>query len=334
MRLLPRRDPLRFHNHRPRYGRLHGCEFSKQMQVWPESAQGHSLPVARRRAGREVRSSPIADLIPTPWLIRPAKTPVGHFNQRPTFADVNRLIVLYDCPSWLPALLEWWAQGICHDWMADQYRLTTSQTAERLSEVVEALAVLERNLDDPTIRKLLEIAKLPNQIRLPKHTLRDVSERAEITQSSSILIGKDGKTKRGHGKPSVPDVFDAKTLCAARILELWRFLNKREPGIRSSNAAAAAQAYWLACGGISKGVGNPLNGWKHHFKIAKDQAGSIGLKLTSMGKAPNVRARQARPASSSPYRRYMTAAAPKLRQSQNWTPIRGQFWTPIDSHKV
>jgi hypothetical protein len=30
---------------------------------------GHSLPVARRRAGREVRSGPKADLIPTPWLM-------------------------------------------------------------------------------------------------------------------------------------------------------------------------------------------------------------------------------------------------------------------------
>jgi hypothetical protein len=35
----------------------------------PESVVGHSLPVARRRAGREVRSGPKADLIPTPWLM-------------------------------------------------------------------------------------------------------------------------------------------------------------------------------------------------------------------------------------------------------------------------
>jgi hypothetical protein len=33
------------------------------------SQMGHSLPVARRRAGREVRSGPKADLIPTPWLM-------------------------------------------------------------------------------------------------------------------------------------------------------------------------------------------------------------------------------------------------------------------------
>jgi hypothetical protein len=35
----------------------------------PTSGMGHSLPAARRRAGREVRSGPKADLIPTPWLM-------------------------------------------------------------------------------------------------------------------------------------------------------------------------------------------------------------------------------------------------------------------------
>jgi hypothetical protein len=207
-----------------------------------------------------------------------ADAPVGNPHQRPTFADVAKLIVPHNCPPWLPAFLEWWAQGIRHDRLVDGYRPTTSQTVERLSEVVEALRVLERNLSDPNIRNLLEIARLPNQIKLPIATLKDLIDRAEISLSSPNLIGKDGKTKRGHGKPSVRDVFDEKTLLAARILELCRFLNKFEPGVTSKSAAAAAQAYWLATGGTSKGAGNPLNGWKHHFKIAKDQAGSIGLK--------------------------------------------------------
>jgi hypothetical protein len=39
------------------------------LDSWRLSAVGHSLPAARRRVGREVRSSPIADLIPTPWLM-------------------------------------------------------------------------------------------------------------------------------------------------------------------------------------------------------------------------------------------------------------------------
>jgi hypothetical protein len=204
--------------------------------------------------------------------------PFGNPLQPPTFAEVAKLIVPHNCPPWLPALLEWWAQGIRHDILVDQYRLTTSQTVEELSRVMEASAVLERSLSNPNIWNLLEIARFPNQIQLSVATLRDLNYRAETTLSSSVLVGKDGKTKRGHGKPSVPNVFEAKTLVAARILELGRFLNKFEPGITSKNAAAAAQSYWLASGGTSKSFGNPLNGWKHHFRIAKDEAESIGLK--------------------------------------------------------
>jgi hypothetical protein len=202
----------------------------------------------------------------------------GRPSERATFADVARMIAPSNMPPWLPAHLEWWAQGIRHDRMVDQYRPTTSQTVERLSETVEALRVLERILSDPNIRNLLESAGMPNKIKLPIATLKDLADRAGTTLSSPILTGKGGKTKRGRGKPTVPDVFDTKTLCAARILELERFLNKFEPGIKSASAAAAAQAYWLASGGASKSFGNPLNGWKHHFKAAKDNAGSIGLK--------------------------------------------------------
>jgi hypothetical protein len=204
--------------------------------------------------------------------------PVGNSFQRPTFADVAKLIAPHNCQPWLPALLEWWSQGIRHDIAVDEYRLTTAETVEELAAVKEALAVLERNLSDPSIRNLLEIARLPNQIQLPIATLRDLKHRVEITLSSSVVVGKDGKTKRGHAKPSVPNVFGAKALVAARVLELGRFLNKFEPGTTSKEAAAAAQAYWLASGGPSNSFGDPLNGWKHHFKIAKDHAGSIGLK--------------------------------------------------------
>ena len=144
----------------------------------------------------------------------------GRLSQPATFADVARMIAPFNMPPWLPAHLEWWAQGIRYDRIVDQYRPTTSKTVERLSEVAEAARVLEQNLSDSKIRNLLEFARMPNKIKLPIATLKDLADRAETTLSSPILTGKDGKTKRGHGKPAVPDVFDAKTLCAARILEL------------------------------------------------------------------------------------------------------------------
>ena len=198
--------------------------------------------------------------------------------QRATFADVARMIVPSNTPPWLPAHLEWWAQGIWHDILGDRCRPSKLQTVERLSGVEEAVAVLRRELEDPSIRNMLITAKTAKRIGISIVDLKDLSERAAMVRSSPSLIGNTGKTKRGKGKPDVPDVFSAKTLCAARILELGRFLNKFEPGVKSTNAAEAAQAYWLASGGTSKSFGNPLNGWKHHFKLAKDNAGAIGLK--------------------------------------------------------
>jgi hypothetical protein len=196
----------------------------------------------------------------------------------PNFADIARMVTGSEPPRWLPAHLEWWAQGIRHDILVDQYRPSKLQTAERLLGIEKAVAVLRRELEEPSIRNLLMTAKMTKRIGISISDLKDLSERAAIVRSSPPLIGKTGKTKRGQGKPDVPDVFSAKTLCAARVLELGRFLNRFEPGVKSINAAAIAQAYWLASGGTSKSSGNPLNGWKHHFKLAKDNAGSIGLK--------------------------------------------------------
>jgi hypothetical protein len=162
--------------------------------------------------------------------------------------------------------------------LVDKYWLSKRQTAKRLSDVEEAVAVLRRELEEPSIRNLLMTTKMTARIDVSMSDLKDLSERAALVRSSPLLTGRTGKTKRGKGKPDVPDVFSAKTLCAARILELGRFLNKFEPGVKSINAAAVAQAYWLACGGSSDSFGKPLNGWKHHFKLAKDYAGAPGLK--------------------------------------------------------
>ena len=108
---------------------------------------------------------------------------------------------------------------------------------ERSLGAEQAIALLRRELEDPSIRNLLQAARSSRQIGVTITALKDLSDRVEIVQSSSELAGKRGKTKRGRGKPNVPDIFSAKALCAARIFEAWRFINKREPGIGSLRAA-------------------------------------------------------------------------------------------------
>jgi hypothetical protein len=217
-------------------------------------------------------------------------------NRRPThnFEDVARMVAGPNAPRWLPAHLEWWSQGIRHDNLVDDYRPSKLQTVERLSGVQQAIATLRRELENPSIRNLLDAAGY-GRITIDITNLKSLSGRAETARSSPELVEKSGKTKRGPGKPDVPDVFTAKALCAARIVEAWRFFHKRDPGLGNLKAAEAAQAFWLASGGTSNGYGDPLNGWYDHFKIVRDNEMSPGLKGLIWRRDINQSARNGKP---------------------------------------
>jgi hypothetical protein len=78
---------------------------------------------------------------------------------------------------------------------------------------------------------------------------------------------------------------------AKLILEAWSFIHGPEPAPKNQRAAAAAELYWnVATGHIrieptkaalerivgqeAKSWGERLNGWRHHFKQAKEPAAS------------------------------------------------------------
>jgi hypothetical protein len=166
----------------------------------------------------------------------------------PTFADVAGLIAPHNTPDWLTPYLEWWAQGLRHDRLADQHRPTTAETRDRLQAFEQAAVLIQRELNSPAIRKILETAKSARRLRVSQFDLRDLSERADRARTSPLLVGATGGTKRGRSKPKVPDLFEAKTLCAARVVELWRHFHGIEPGRRNLKAAAVAEAYWRATG--------------------------------------------------------------------------------------
>jgi hypothetical protein len=202
----------------------------------------------------------------------------AHNSPLPNFADVAKLIVPNGGPIWLPAHLEWWAQGVRHERMVDELRPSTLESRDRLADVVAAAKLIERELSSPAIRSLLSIANSSSRISVSSWNMRELASRAETASLSTLLTSADGKTKRGRSKPKIPDLFDARTLCASRILEMWRFFRKNVPALGDLEAAAAAQAYWLACGGQSNGWGNPLNGWFDYFKAVQESSGSPGLK--------------------------------------------------------
>ena len=157
---------------------------------------------------------------------------------------------------------------------------STDQLKQKLgkdSGLKNKLDGIYKMLNDPAFRTPLEDAKPSSRIRIKNYDLKDLAERAEIALSSPLFTGKNGKTKAGRGLPKVPDLFEAKVLCAARVVELWLHFYKVEPGLGNRNAAEVAEAYWRISGGRSTSFGDPLNGWFDHFKTVRVNSENRGL---------------------------------------------------------
>jgi hypothetical protein len=199
---------------------------------------------------------------------------------RLTFDEIAKLIAPENTPLWLSGHLEWLAQAVRHDRLFDDFKPTKAETLRRLNAIQEAASLLRREINDPVIRNLLEEARRSTRFAISGWALSDLEDRASIAAASPLLTTSPGKAKRGRGKSKVPNVFDAKTLCAARILDLWEYFRGGKPGLSNRRCSEATQAYWLACGGASDGFGDPLNGWYDYFRIVRDneQAASL-IKL-------------------------------------------------------
>src|SRR6202011_3295242 len=121
----------------------------------------------------------------------------------------------------------------------------------------DSLLLAGRQLNDRATREFLEIAgQLENTVALVK-PLQDVAGGANL--AAAALLTDDGKTKVGPGGATPPGALSTKTYCAALIAETWVYFHNCAPAPRSRDAAAAADAYWRACGGKRRGWGkDPL----------------------------------------------------------------------------
>lgn len=70
----------------------------------------------------------------------------------PNFADIAKLIAPNGAPRWLPAHLEWWAQGVRCDRLFDECQPTKDQARERLRKIAAAARLIECELSSPGIR--------------------------------------------------------------------------------------------------------------------------------------------------------------------------------------
>jgi hypothetical protein len=206
-----------------------------------------------------------------------------------SFADVARKITGGDAPAWLVDTLKNWAPCLAIDRGVAFRQPGRSEMKKKLQGVGSAAELIVSALHDGATRGFLDAATpggIPYRGQID-HMLRDLVRRAEDGIES--LSTADGKTKAGRNKAVPPGSFHPKTLCAALILEAWTFVHEVEPAPKNQEAAAAADLFWNASMedlGIepakeriektvtkeAKSWGERLNGWRHHFKQAKEPA--------------------------------------------------------------
>jgi hypothetical protein len=88
--------------------------------------------------------------------------------------------------------------------------------------------------------------------------------------SSSSLTNETGKSKSGRGRALPLKAASPRAFCAAIVLEAWAHVHGgKYPAASSPKLAAAAEKYWLACGGTTDGWGdNRLEAWRPYFEKA------------------------------------------------------------------
>jgi hypothetical protein len=185
------------------------------------------------------------------------------------------LIAPTNAPPWLATLLRDWVPTLMLDRAVHNAQPTKAKMREQLTQIADAAAILQRALRDSPTKEFLE---LEGSVRIENiggldHTLRVIGERATVAAASPRISATSTMAKRGSGKALPANAFSPKTLCAVIISEVWKYLRGAYPAPRNVKAAAAAEAFWLASGGITRSWGSdPLSSWNYHFKKARSPA--------------------------------------------------------------
>jgi hypothetical protein len=132
--------------------------------------------------------------------------------------------------------------------------------------------LLQRELQDLAITDFLQtddLGPIPNLASLVV-AQKDIQRRAQSAFASPSLSTKSGKTKAGAGPALPPNASSPAAYCAAVILETWAYFHGgKYPAASNHELAAAADAYWRACGGVRLGWGETrLTGWRPDFAEA------------------------------------------------------------------
>jgi hypothetical protein len=206
------------------------------------------------------------------WLFRPLSVT----GSKTTFEDVARILASpKPPPPWLARHLEWWAARLKADRLFDSIKPLKGTQNNELLRLEELTLQILRSLGLFRSWEYLNIPPLlgTNDVAQLEQRLRDLAENVASVKR---------RTKPGERSAGRPTLL-AKTRCATRIAETWKFLHHEYPAPRNQQAAEAAQAYWVASGGSLSGWGdNSLGAWRYHFQKAMGQECPVGAKLRAI----------------------------------------------------
>lgn len=218
-----------------------------------------------------------------------------------TTTDIARMIAPKNTPPWLADLLTAYGREIAQELNIQETLPSKADMRNRLLDGKEAAGRIINILNDPMTMVFMttESGITLGNIAQFEIGLNRFAKSAELAAASPMISGPGGKTKRGRGKAMFRTAPLPKSFCALVIAETWLFVRRRRPAPRNQEAAAAAQAYWLACGGAAKGWGaDPRTGWSHYFREAR--SGSMRVMRAEVRQKCTEYRRQSHHQSTSP----------------------------------
>jgi hypothetical protein len=193
----------------------------------------------------------------------------------PTVADVARLIAPHNTPTWLPEFLRAWGLQVAEDRELQEALPPKANMRNKLLDAKDAAERITGLLNDAMTMIFVQAesnTRIRNIVQF-EMDLKEFARAVELAAASPMISETGGKTKKGRGRAIARTTLSPKAFCALIIAETWLFVRGRHPALRNQEAAAAAQAYWLASGGTTKGWGSdPRTGWSYHFREARSAA--------------------------------------------------------------
>jgi hypothetical protein len=149
---------------------------------------------------------------------------------------------------------------------------------ERLEGLSDGLKLIAREFQDQELSQFLRAEQIigpPAPTKELGAFLEEMARQSDAALLSPYLANESGKTKAGRARALPPGASSPRAFCAAVILEAWaRFHDGKYPPASNLEMAAAAEEFWRACGGETKGgwnFGQPT-AWRPYFEQALEDS--------------------------------------------------------------